>query len=57
MERIREYAAARIEHGMQVLAALDAEIEVARRFEKQRRNVGFTVVREDGRDRRGNWRK
>lgn len=59
MERVRDYLTDRIESGLQVLAALNAEIasREGREVLDARRRVGFCEVRSDGRDRRGNWRK
>lgn len=55
-ERLLEYLEQRLKAGQAAIDDLRRDIE-AMPDPKQRRNTGFTVVREDGRDRRGNWRK
>jgi hypothetical protein len=56
MEVLRSAVASRLKQGQTILAELDACIE-QRRAEPIRRNAGFCAVHEDGRDRRGNWRR
>jgi hypothetical protein len=55
VEAIRGAVWARLESGQRILADLDDEL--AKRRAVLERRAGYHEVREDGRDRRGNWRK